>query len=279
MILAHTPSDLRRVLSDRRIPIGFVPTMGALHRGHTSLFDVARSSCASVVASIFVNALQFDRQSDLEKYPRPLESDLELCREHGVDVVYVPDHETMYPAGFSTVVSVGRLGRILEGSHRPGHFDGVATIVTKLLSAVRPDVAFFGQKDLQQVAVIEHLSTDLDLGVEIRTQPTIRDIDGLALSSRNVRLSETGRQRALAIPRALESARLTAKSTGATSTSVARTMTTELMAAGLSVDYAIVLDADSFEESDPLTARSVALVAATVDDVRLIDNCFLFDQS
>lgn len=275
MILAHTSVDVHRALTACPHPIGFVPTMGALHDGHASLFDVARESCATVVASIFVNALQFDQQSDLERYPRPLEQDLEVCREHGVDVVYVPDHETMYPSDFSTVVSVGRLGRILEGAHRPGHFDGVATVVTKLLAAVRPDVAYFGQKDLQQVAVIERLNADLDLGVEIRTEPTVRDDDGLALSSRNVRLSETARRQALAIPRALEFARDAARSTGASPTEVSRSMNEQLTATGLKVDYAIVLDADSFQESDSITDRSVALIAATVDGVRLIDNCFL----
>lgn len=275
MILAHTSVDVHRALTVSPHPIGFVPTMGALHDGHASLFDVARASCATVVASIFVNALQFDQQSDLERYPRPLERDLEICREHGVDIVYVPDHETMYPSDFSTVVSVGRLGRILEGAHRPGHFDGVATVVTKLLSAVRPDVAYFGQKDLQQVAVIERLNSDLDLGVEIRTEPTVRDDDGLALSSRNVRLSETARRQALAIPRALEFARDTARSTGSSPTEVSRSMYEQLTASGLKVDYAIVLDADSFQESDSITDRSVALIAATVDGVRLIDNCFL----
>jgi pantoate--beta-alanine ligase len=278
MILAHTATDVRRALADRPHPIGFVPTMGALHRGHTALFEAARTDCRTIVVSIFVNSLQFDQRSDLDQYPRPLEQDLELCRQHGVDIVYVPDHDSMYPSAFSTVVSVGRLGRILEGAHRPGHFDGVATVVTKLLSTIRPDVAFFGQKDLQQVAVIERLNSDLDLGIEIRRQPTIRDTDGLALSSRNARLTSSGRQRALAIPRALDTARHLARSAGASPDSVSRAMNVQLIDAGLKVDYSIVLDAISLEQSDQITTRSVALIAATVDEVRLIDNCFLLDN-
>lgn len=275
MIVAYTANDVRRALSAVPHPIGFVPTMGALHRGHTTLFDTARSSCRTLVTSIFVNALQFDKREDLDLYPRTVEQDLEMCREHGVDVVYLPEHQTMYPAGFSTVVSIGRLARILEGAHRAGHFDGVATVVTKLLSAVRPDVAYFGQKDLQQVSVIRRLTADLDLGVDIRMEATVRDDDGLALSSRNIRLSPSGRTLALAIPRSLEIARTRAQTGGADPGTITKEMNDSLTESGLTIDYAIVLEADTFEESTKVTERSVAVIAASVDGVRLIDNVFL----
>ena len=275
MIVVHSADELRASLARTSHPVGFVPTMGALHRGHASLFAAARANCRTVVASIFVNALQFENPDDLAKYPRTLEDDLEICRLAGVDVVYAPTHDAMYPTGFETVVSVGRLGRILEGADRPGHFDGVATVVTKLLSACRADVAYFGQKDLQQVAVIRRIVTDLDIGTRIEVAPTVRDQDGLALSSRNVRLSPAGRLKARAIPEALESARGLASEGERSSAAIASRVLDQLSSAGIQVHYAAVLNADTFEDRDTVGARSAALVAAVVDGVRLIDNVFL----
>jgi len=275
MIITRSADDLAQALGAPSHPVGFVPTMGALHAGHASLFAAARDECETLVASIFVNAMQFDRPEDLAKYPRTLESDLQICRSEKVDVVYCPDQTAMYPTGFSTVVSVGRLGRILEGADRPGHFDGVATVVTKLLSSCRADVAYFGQKDFQQLAVIRRLALDLNLGVDIRMVPTVRDHDGLALSSRNIRLSDEGRRRALSIPRSLEAARTEYERPGSTPSSVEEAAKAALEASGMLIHYVVVVDAETFVEADGFDRTSAILVAATVDGVRLIDNALL----
>ena len=183
--------------------IGLVPTMGAFHQGHLALFRAARAENTVVVASLFVNPAQFGEGEDLERYPRDEEHDTRLAEEAGIDVLYVPDAEEIYPPGFETWVDVERLGSILEGNHRPGHFRGVATVCLKLFNLVRPTRAYFGQKDAQQVAVVRRMVQDLAVPVEIRVVPTVRDEDGLALSSRNAYLSPDDRKRALSLPRAL----------------------------------------------------------------------------
>ena len=183
--------------------IGLVPTMGAFHQGHLALFRAARAENTVVVASLFVNPAQFGEGEDLERYPRDEEHDTRLAEEAGIDVLYVPDAEEIYPPGFETWVDVERLGSILEGDHRPGHFRGVATVCLKLFNLVRPTRAYFGQKDAQQVAVVRRMVQDLAVPVEIRVVPTVRDEDGLALSSRNAYLSPDDRKRALSLPRAL----------------------------------------------------------------------------
>jgi pantoate--beta-alanine ligase len=183
--------------------IGIVPTMGALHEGHLSLLRAARSTCDTVVMTLFVNPAQFPEPSDLQRYPHDDEHDLQLAREAGVDVLFAPSVDEMYPPGFQTWVDVTELGEILEGAHRPGHFRGVATVVLKLFTIVRPTHAYFGQKDAQQVEVIRQLIRDLALEIELRVLPTVRDADGLALSSRNARLTREERERALAFSRAL----------------------------------------------------------------------------
>ena len=175
--------------------VGLVPTMGALHDGHLSLVDIARRRTDCVVVSIFVNPLQFDRADDFDTYPRPIDDDVARCTEVGVDAVYAPTAATMYPGGFETVVEPGPLGAVLEGAARPGHFRGVTTVVTKLFGAVRPDLAVFGEKDFQQLAIIRRMTTDLDLGIEIVGAPIVREPDGLAMSSRNSRLSLEDRAR------------------------------------------------------------------------------------
>jgi pantoate--beta-alanine ligase len=183
--------------------VGLVPTMGAFHEGHLALFRAARAENDHVVASLFVNPAQFGANEDLAAYPRDEERDAELAEEAGVDILFAPSADELYPPDFQTWVEVGQLGQTLEGAFRPGHFRGVATICLKLFNIVRPERAYFGQKDAQQVAVVKRMVRDLDLTVEIRVLPTVRDSDGLALSSRNVYLSPAERERALALPRAL----------------------------------------------------------------------------
>ncbi|MFL5920343.1 MAG: pantoate--beta-alanine ligase [Gaiellaceae bacterium] len=238
MRIARTAAEL-----PRGGEIGLVPTMGAFHAGHLALFGAARAENDVVVASLFVNPAQFCENEDLERYPRDEERDAQLAAEAGVDVLYVPATEEIYPAGFETWVEVERLGAILEGEHRPGHFRGVATVCLKLFNLVRPGRAYFGQKDAQQAAVVRRMVRDLAVPVEIRVVPTVRDEDGLALSSRNAYLSPEERERALALPRAL----------------AARDCS---LLDGLDVDY--------FEEAD-LEPRVLA-AAVRVGSTRLIDN-------
>jgi pantoate--beta-alanine ligase len=204
MRVCRTISDLRDALGPRRTgTIGLVPTMGALHAGHLALLAEARTECSTVVMSLFVNPAQFGEPSDLNDYPRDEERDLAAAAEAGVDLVFAPAIEEMYPPGFQTWVDVTELGAVLEGEHRPGHFRGVATVCLKLFTIARPDVVYFGQKDAQQVAVLRRLIADLALELVLRAVPTVRDEDGLALSSRNGLLSASERRRALALPRAL----------------------------------------------------------------------------
>jgi pantoate--beta-alanine ligase len=254
VIVARTIADVRAELAGSRTgSIGLVPTMGALHGGHLALLRAARSECDTVVMSLFVNPTQFGDPADLAAYPRDETGDLEIARESGVDVVFAPSPEEMYPPGFQTWVEPAELGSILEGEHRPGHFRAVATVVLKLFTVVRPTHAYFGQKDAQQVEVIRRLIEDLALEIELRVVPTVRDGDGLALSSRNSLLSPEERERATALPRALATKDLEA----------AR----KLLAAsnGLVVDYVEVADFDP-----PVLAGAVR-----VGSTRLIDNVVL----
>ena len=253
-------------------PIGLVPTMGALHAGHARLLEQARRECRTVVASIFVNPLQFDRDDDLKRYPRTIESDLELCATGGVDFVFAPAPAEMYPAPPKCTVDVGVLGDHLCGQHRPGHFRGVATVVLKLLNMAAPDVAYFGQKDGQQLAVIRRMVHDLDVPVRIEAVETVREPDGLALSSRNVRLRGEDRERALALHAALRAA----GDTVAGGTRDTRTVVAAARAAmspyAVDPEYLAVVDADTFTELGEIDRRALITVAARVGDVRLIDN-------
>ena len=203
MKVVRTTQELRLVLRDARR--GLIPTMGAFHEGHLSLMRAARIECEQVVVSLFVNPAQFGQREDLASYPRDEEQDVRLARDEGVDVLFIPSAQVMYPDGFSTWVEVDASGG--EAGARPGHFRGVATICVKLFNLVQPDVAFFGQKDAQQATVLRRVIRDLNVPTRLRILPTVRDEDGLALSSRNVRLSPEERERALALPRALEAAR------------------------------------------------------------------------
>ena len=203
MKVVRTVAEVRATLAGKGGRLGLVPTMGAFHAGHRSLFAAARSECDLVVVSLFVNPAQFGAAADLAAYPRDETRDLAGAKEAGADIVFCPDAAEIYPPGFQTWVDVTELGAMLEGAFRPGHFRGVATVCLKLFNIVRPDVAYFGQKDAQQVEVVRRMLRDLDLDIELRVLPTVRDADGLALSSRNVLLDQAARERALALPKAL----------------------------------------------------------------------------
>jgi pantoate--beta-alanine ligase len=264
--IVRTIADLRRTLAPLRpqASIGFVPTMGAWHSGHVALIRAARRRGCAVVASIFVNPSQFHDAADLAAYPRDEARDADMAVAEGVDVLFVPAVEEIYPTGFASWVDVYGEARGLEGDLRPGHFRGVATVCLKLFHLVDPDIAFFGQKDAQQVAVIEQLVRDFNLPIEIATVPTVRDVDGLALSSRNIRLSPEERRCALTIPRALTEG-LAAHRAGEDPVAAARRTLN-----GLKVDYLAVAI---------FNGRRTLAVAARVGAVRLIDNVRLDDVS
>jgi len=248
--------------------VGMVPTMGALHAGHLALFDAARAGCDLVVASIFVNPMQFSQPGDLERYPRRLDEDLALCEQHGVDLVWAPEIEEIYPGGPAQVwVTAGELAAQLEGPNRPGHFDGVLTVVTKLFAAVRPDRAFFGEKDYQQLILIRRMVQDLGQGVQVISAPTVREPDGLALSSRNLLLSPSERARARCLSAALRAGRDAA---GPAAAVLAAAREVLAGAEGVDVDYLELRD----PELGPAPAAGPArlLVAARVGSIRLIDN-------
>lgn len=265
MRIARTIADVRAAL-EGELPaggrIGLVPTMGAFHAGHLALFREARERCDRVVVSLFVNPAQFGSGEDLARYPRDEAGDLAAAEAMGVDLVFAPSVEELYPPGFDTWVDPGGLATVLEGAARPGHFRGVATVCVKLFDIVRPDVAFFGRKDAQQVAVIKQVVRDLNLPLEIVVLPTVRDHDGLALSSRNVFLSPAEREVALALPRALE-AGAAAHRSGADAVEAARSVLTAQP--GLAVDYVALADLDG-----PTLAAAVR-----IGSVRLIDNARL----
>lgn len=272
MKVVRSRADLTETLRPRRgggSRIGFVPTMGALHEGHLSLVEAARDAADVVVLSIFVNPLQFGPNEDLASYPRNEERDLRLAEEAGADLVFLPSVSEMYPEGRSTTVSVGELGIVLEGADRPGHFDGVATVVAKLFNLVQPDVAVFGQKDAQQVAVIKKMTKDLSYAIEIVVAPTVREADGLALSSRNAYLTAEERPDATALYRAL---RLGAETVADEGFEVAeKKMWDLLVAEGLEPSYARAVAPDTF--GPPSSGSDVLLViAARLGDTRLIDN-------
>ncbi len=263
--------DLRQTLAQWRADgasIALVPTMGALHAGHMALVDAARERGAKVVASIFVNPKQFGPNEDLARYPRPIAADQALLAAHGCELLWLPDVATMYPTGFATNVSVTGVSDGLDGAARPGHFDGVATVVTKLFNQVRPDAAFFGEKDFQQLAVIRRMVTDLDQGLEIVGVPTVRDADGLALSSRNVYLSSDERARALALPRALAAAKRAIEAGESGAIDAARAA---LQQAGFVPDYVELVDANTL--GAPISGQPRRLLAAArIGSTRLIDN-------
>jgi pantoate--beta-alanine ligase len=254
MEVLRTVAAIRAALGRGPRPVGFVPTMGAFHAGHVSLFEAARRESSTVVVSLFVNPAQFGERADLDRYPRDEGRDAATAEQAGVDFLFAPSPDEMYPKGFETWVTLDTLGSSLEGASRPGHFRGVATVCLKLFNIVRPDTVYFGQKDAQQVEVIRRMLGDLNLAIELRVHPTVRDPDGLAMSSRNVRLSAADRQRALALPRAL---------------ATRDPVKARAMLSGLDVEYVEVAPFDP-----PVLAAAVR-----VGGVRLIDNVTLVGHS
>lgn len=268
--LATTAAELRDARARINGPLGLVPTMGALHEGHLSLVRRAAEETATVAVSIFVNPLQFGPDEDLDRYPRTFEADLAACDEAGVDLVFAPTPDIMYPAPPEVTVAAGGMGDRLEGAHRPGHFGGMLTVVLKLFGLVRPDIAVFGRKDGQQLAMIRRMVTDLNVPVRVLAGETVREPDGLALSSRNRYLSPAGRESGLALSRALFTGRETA---AAGPSGILAAAHKELAAAGVALDYLALVHPDTFEDV-PETHRGPAVlaVAAGLGGARLIDN-------
>jgi len=277
MRIITTNNEMSQACREAVKPVGLVPTMGALHAGHLSLVDQARAENLTVAVSIFVNPTQFGDQKDLKKYPRDMEGDLEMLRRHGVDLVYAPTVDEVYPEGFNTWVDVGPLADKLEGLQRPWHFRGVATVVSKLFNVMRPDRAYFGQKDGQQVVVIQKLAMDLDMGVEVVVMPTIRESDGLAMSSRNVQLSPNQRLAASVIHRALCQMYLL-WSGGERNGDVLRESARNILQAELAVDeidYVSVASMVTLDEQTTIEGRAMVSAAIRMGSVRLIDNIVL----
>ena len=255
------------------VTIGFVPTMGALHDGHRALIRAARLKCDALVVSIFVNPTQFGPTEDLSKYPRPISKDRALCRQEGVDICFEPTAATMYPEGFQTTVTVPDIARRWEGAVRPHHFAGVATVVTKLFGMVRPDLALFGQKDFQQATLVRRLIEDLNLGVTLTIHPTVREQDGLAMSSRNVYLSPEERAVAPVLYKTLQAGvaaiRGGIKNGGRVQSLMAETLREHSDAA---IDYLAVCDPQTLDPLQAITSQAVLLGAIRIGAVRLIDN-------
>lgn len=279
MKIAKTKALLHQYLQPYRrdgARIAFVPTMGALHQGHIALVNHAKTLADVVVCSIFVNPTQFNDPKDLEKYPRPIEKDIALLEAAQCDVLFQPEVDELYAPGEQWHLDLGGLDDVLEGLHRPGHFQGVTQVVKKLIDAVQPDVACFGQKDFQQYRVVQYMVDALQLPVALEMCPTIREPDGLAMSSRNVRLTEQGRKQALALYQTLHQAKA---DRGSQTLHAIRKNAIEKLenSPGLQLEYFEIYDADTFQEvQEAAPAQSlVALVAAWVDGVRLIDNILL----
>jgi pantoate--beta-alanine ligase len=281
----RTVRELREVLAPERRAersIGLVPTMGSFHEGHLSLMRRAREECEVVAVSLFVNPTQFGQTEDLESYPRDEARDRAIAESEGVDVLFAPPLEEVYPDGFDTTVTVGALTSVLDGDparRGPGHFAGVTTVVTKLFNMVAPDVAYFGQKDAQQALVVRKLVQDLDIPVRIEICPIIRDPDGLALSSRNAYLSADERERALALSRALRAAEQTVTAGTIDAATILAAARSELDAAGIEPEYLELRSASDLSEVERLNGSVLLAVAARVGRARLIDNVILGDKT
>jgi len=267
---AASVPELRALRAELRGPVGFVPTLGALHEGHAANVRRCRAECGSVVASVFVNPTQFNDAGDFEKYPRDLDADARLLAASGCDILFTPQPDEVYPDGFVTTMDAGPLATLYEGAHRPGHFSGVCVVVTKLFHMVAPQRAYFGRKDAQQLAIIEQLVRDLDFDITIVPVETVRDPDGLALSSRNARLSPTGRLHALGISAGLFRA---GEVWGAGERDPERLAATA-RSSEIDYDYCACVDPAKFGAPRP-GGPALLIVAATVEGVRLIDNVAL----
>ncbi|MEE2656606.1 MAG: pantoate--beta-alanine ligase [Chloroflexota bacterium] len=276
MKVCTTIADSRRALQGCTHPIGAILTMGALHEGHLALVRQARKECPTVVASIYVNPTQFGDQADLAIYPRNIQKDIRMLRDEGVDIVFTPIDSEMYPKEFGMWVEPGKVAGRLEGEHRPGHFRGVCTIVLKLFNTFHPDRSYFGQKDAQQLMVIRRMVEELALGIDIIAVPTVREHDGLALSSRNMNLSHAERQAAPVLYRALCLAKEFAMR-GQGNTAHVREAMRECIAkeALATVDYVSIADAETLEELTAIDRPAVASLAVTIGTTRLIDNVLL----
>lgn len=275
MVILERVVDMRaasRAARGQGRRIGFVPTMGYLHDGHLALVRRARELADFVSVSIFVNPTQFGPSEDLHRYPRDLHRDARLCRGEGVDVIFAPSCEEMYPSGYQTYVTVEKVSEPLCGASRPGHFRGVATVVCKLFHIVEPDVAVFGEKDYQQLQVIRRMVRDLNMAVDVEGVPTVREADGLAMSSRNAYLSREDRDRALTLSRALDRAAQLVASGEERSEIVLAAVCRSLHQAGVEIDYAEVRHPESLEPVLQIRTRAVLALAARVGDTRLIDN-------
>jgi pantoate--beta-alanine ligase len=273
LTVVTTRADLRAALDAAPRPIGLVPTMGWLHAGHRELIARARAENATTVVSIFVNPRQFGDPADLERYPRNEARDVEICAEEGADLVFAPTVDEVYPPGFDSVVHVGAVSRPLEGAARPGHFDGVATVVAILFNLVGAERAYFGQKDAQQLLVIRRMATDLAIPIEVVAHPTVREPDGLAMSSRNVHLSPTQRAAAPIIRRALLGARAR-HGGGERSAEALRAAMREILAEEplANLDYVSIADASTLEELDTVDRPALLSMAVRFGSTRLIDN-------
>jgi pantoate--beta-alanine ligase len=283
MELIHTVSWMKQVgrtarQADR--PLGFIPTMGALHRGHASLVQVAQKQSSPVVVSIFVNPKQFGPNEDFQKYPRTLDSDRATLEKLGVDYLFAPPPEEIYPKGFRTSIDVEGLSNRLEGRSRPGHFQGVATVVLKLFEIVQPRFAYFGRKDAQQSRIIQQMAADLNLDTEVVVAAIVREPGGLALSSRNTYLSATDRRAATALYRSLEAVQ---REVAAGERDAARLIVSARgvldSESGVKVDYVEIVDAETLERVPALRARSLVLLAAQVGKTRLIDNALIEQEA
>ena len=274
----RTIRELREHLRAQRTAgrtIGLVPTMGAFHAGHVSLMQQARAATDVVVVSLFVNPTQFAPTEDLSAYPRDEARDAELAAAAGVDVLFAPAADEIYPDGFQTAVTVGALAQPLEGAQRPGHFDGVATVVTKLLNIAQPDAAFFGQKDAQQALIVRRVVRDLDIPVAIEVCPTVREPDGLAMSSRNAYLAPAERERAIALRRALDAAEQAVAAGERDAIAVAATARDAMTPFGVEPEYLALVAADSLTPVDQIDGEILVALAARVGRARLIDNTLI----
>lgn len=280
-VVVRDPAEARALVQNARRAgnsVGLVPTMGALHEGHLSLVRASVRDCQFTVATIFVNPAQFGPREDFRRYPRNHQTDVDALSQHGVDLIFAPAVESIYPAGFSTYVDPPDVGRTLEGEFRPQHFRGVATVVLKLFNIIPADVAYFGQKDFQQSLVVRRMAEDLDLPLAVRVLPIVRERDGLAMSSRNAYLSDEQREQALALSRSLQAATKMVSDGERRSEPVVAEMRSILAEAGVTdVDYVAIADVESLALVDRIESRAIALVAARIGATRLIDNMYLGD--
>ncbi|MFB2583261.1 pantoate--beta-alanine ligase [Herbiconiux sp. P15] len=278
--VATTIAEVRAAIADRRaagpLRVALVPTMGALHTGHVALVERAAEVADLVVVSVFVNPLQFSDPSDLDRYPRDLDADIQALTGHGADLVFAPEVDELYPRGLTaTRVTAGRIGGLFEGRSRPGHFDGVLTVVAKLIHSVGPDVVLFGQKDAQQVFLVQQMVTDLDMPVRVEVVETVRDDDELALSSRNRFLDERERRAAVTLPHVLEAAE-SASDRGIDAV-LAAAQSAAMGEQLVELDYLAIVHPDTFlPVDDGYTGRATVIIAATVGDTRLIDNASIY---